>query len=57
MIQDELEMFRTTGFFDEKITAIQHIKDFAEISSPTFEMGKIKETRITLDAAQKMMEG
>ena len=57
MIQDELKMFKTTGFFDEKAVAIQHIKDFAEISGPTFEMGKIRETRMTLDAAQKMMEG
>ena len=50
-------MFKATGVFDEKAIAIQHIKDFAEIPSPTFEMGKIKETRMTLDAAQKMMEG
>jgi phosphorylcholine metabolism protein LicD len=33
MIQDELEMFKATGFFDEKAIAIQHIKDFTEISN------------------------
>ena len=33
MIQDELEMFKTTGFFDEKAIAIQHIKDFADNES------------------------
>ena len=33
MNQDELEMFKATGFFDEKAIAIQHIKDFTEISN------------------------
>ena len=31
--QSELKMFKATGFFDEKAIAIQHIKDFTEISN------------------------
>jgi len=31
MTQNELAMFKATGFFDEKPIAIQHIKDFTEI--------------------------
>ena len=31
MTSNELEIFRATGFFNEKSIAIQHIKDFTEI--------------------------
>ncbi len=31
MRNKDLEMFKATGFFDEKSIAIQHIKDFSEI--------------------------
>jgi len=31
MTNKDLEMFKATGFFDEKSVAIQHIKDFSEI--------------------------
>ena len=31
MTNKDLEMFKATGFFDEKSIAIQHIKDFSEI--------------------------
>ncbi len=33
MNQNELEMFKATGFFKEKAIAIQHLKDFTEISN------------------------
>ena len=33
MIQDDLEMFKATGFFAEKALAIQVIKDFTEVSN------------------------
>ncbi len=31
MLNKDLEMFKATGFFDEKPIAIQHLKDFSEI--------------------------
>jgi len=31
MVRNELEVFRATGFFEDKPLAIQHIKDFSEI--------------------------
>ncbi len=36
MIQNELEMFKATGFFAEKAIAIQHIKDFTLNDVMTF---------------------
>ena len=31
LMQNELKMFKATGFFDEKAIAIQHIQDFTKI--------------------------